>query len=306
MEVVPLAPGGPGIEGLLEDYRHRAGFPEALVLGPLTEALASRQARGFLALEGGTPVGLAVVSHEGREGRIHLLHALPGHARALPLLLEEAERELTRRRGLRTLSATLPLLPGVELEAALRAHGYRYALRARMHLALTGPMPAPVPPAGYRLLPWDDARLEEAVALATDTPSDEAWLYPEFAGPTGVRRLLEGAVAGRFGRFEPRLSPLALTGETLAGFALATWHPLLPQEGFLLDLFVAPLHRGRGLGRALVLAAATAFREAGASRLGLAVTLSNTVALRLYQQLGFQIEYRFAVFRKELPSRRKG
>ncbi len=120
MEVVPLAPGGPGIEALLEDYRRRAGFPEALVLGTLTDALASRQARGFLALEGGEAVGLAIVSRERQEGRIHLLHALPGHTRALPLLLERAEQELARFRPLRTLSAALALLPGLELATAAR------------------------------------------------------------------------------------------------------------------------------------------------------------------------------------------
>lgn len=306
MEIVPLAPGGPGIEMLLEDYRRRAGFPEALVLSALTEALASREARGFLALEGGTPVGLVVVSQEGQEGRIHLLHALPDHTRALPLLLEQAEREMARFRTLRALHATLPLLPGFELEAILHARGYRGAVRARMHLALGEHTPAPTLRSGYRLLPWDDTRLEEAIALVADTPSDDAWLYPEFAGRAGTRRLLQGAVAGRFGRFDPHLSPMALSGEALAGFALATWHPLLPQEGFLLDLFVAPRHRGQGLGRALVLATATAFREAGAARLGLAVTLDNTVALRLYEQLGFQTEYRFAVFRKDLTPHGKG
>ncbi len=175
-----------------------------------------------------------------------------------------------------------------------------------MYLALSAHTPAPVPPTGYCLIPWDRGHLEEAAVLLADAPSDDAWLYPEFAGRAGARRLLQGAMVGRFGRFQPCLSPMALTGEELAGFALATWHPLLPQEGFLLHLFVAPPHRRQGLGRALVLAAATAFREAGADRLGLAVTLSNFVALRLYEQLGFQVEYRFAVFRKDLPPREKG
>ncbi|MGC8873022.1 MAG: GNAT family N-acetyltransferase [Chloroflexia bacterium] len=305
MEIVPLGPGAPGLDILLEDYRRHAGLPEALVLSALTEALASRRSQALLAVEAGRPVGLVVLSRQGGEGRIHLLYALPDATDALPLLLERAEVELVRP-GTDALSATLPLLPGLGLEALFQARGYRSAVRARMHLPLAGEVPAPTVPDGYRLVPWDGDRLGEAVTMVAAAPSEDDRLYPEFSGRAGVRRLLEGAVAGRFGRFEEALSPMALAAGGLAGFALAAWHPVLPQEGFLLDLFVAPPHRGQGLGRALVLAVATAFRRAGAGRLGLAVTLSNVIALRLYEQLGFQVEYRFAVFRKDFPPRGKG
>ncbi len=301
MEVIPLGPGEPGIETLLEDYRRRAGLPEVLVLSALTEALTSRQARVLVAVEGDAPVGVVVFSRQEQEGRIHLLYALPIHPAALPLLLEHAEAELARSGALRTLSATLPLLPETNLEAVFRARGYRVGVRARMCLTLAGQALAPEPPPGYRLIPWEAGHQEEAVALLAQARTD-AWLYPEFSGRAGARRLLEGAVSGRFGRFEARLSTMALAGERLVGLSLALWHPVLPQEGFLLDLYVAPPHRRLGLGRALVLATAEAFREAGAARLGLSVTLSNLPAVRLYQSLGFQVEHRFAVFRRDLAS----
>jgi ribosomal protein S18 acetylase RimI-like enzyme len=59
-------------------------------------------------------------------------------------------------------------------------------------------------------------------------------------------------------------------------------------EGWIFDVEVLPEHRGRGVGRALVLAAVARARELGCSNLGLNVFGGNDVAIRLYQSLGFR------------------
>lgn len=53
------------------------------------------------------------------------------------------------------------------------------------------------------------------------------------------------------------------------------------------DLLVLPAHRGRGYGRAMMLAAEQMLLARGASRIGLNVFLDNDVAHRLYSELGY-------------------
>jgi ribosomal-protein-alanine N-acetyltransferase len=57
-------------------------------------------------------------------------------------------------------------------------------------------------------------------------------------------------------------------------------------EAELITLCVAPAHRRRGLARALLAAAMTALRDAGARRLYLEVEEGNEAALGLYRSLG--------------------
>ncbi|SEF16329.1 GNAT family N-acetyltransferase [Jiangella alba] len=55
-----------------------------------------------------------------------------------------------------------------------------------------------------------------------------------------------------------------------------------------LDVAVLPDHRGRGLGRRLLTAAATTAAALGAARLHLDAHHANESALRLYRDLGYQ------------------
>jgi ribosomal protein S18 acetylase RimI-like enzyme len=49
-----------------------------------------------------------------------------------------------------------------------------------------------------------------------------------------------------------------------------------------------PLHRGRGVGKALLLQALHGFRRAGLGRAVLEVTAQNDAAVRLYRSIGFR------------------
>ena len=58
--------------------------------------------------------------------------------------------------------------------------------------------------------------------------------------------------------------------------------------GAIQNLGVTPPHRGRGLGRALLLQALHGFRRTSLHRAFLEVTAQNDFALRLYRQVGFR------------------
>ncbi|HEY2251304.1 MAG TPA: GNAT family N-acetyltransferase, partial [Planctomycetaceae bacterium] len=61
------------------------------------------------------------------------------------------------------------------------------------------------------------------------------------------------------------------------------------QWGAVQNVGIAPEHRGRGLGRALVLKSLAGFQSVGVARVYLDVTARNTAAVQLYRSLGFRL-----------------
>ncbi|MFE2851842.1 GNAT family N-acetyltransferase [Streptomyces lavendulae] len=81
---------------------------------------------------------------------------------------------------------------------------------------------------------------------------------------------------------------VALDGGVLCGFAAvgyASWNRRLTIE----DIEVAPGHRGRGIGRALMDLAAGFARERGAAHLWLEVSSVNAPAVHAYRRMGFTL-----------------
>jgi GNAT superfamily N-acetyltransferase len=101
-----------------------------------------------------------------------------------------------------------------------------------------------------------------------------------------------------FDPLEPVHSLVAERGDQLIGFAhylfqRSTW--LLNSQCYLQDLYVSDAIRGRGVGRALIAAVVDAAREAGATRVFWNTQETNTVARRLYDEVGERtgfIQYR--------------
>ena len=79
----------------------------------------------------------------------------------------------------------------------------------------------------------------------------------------------------------------------LAGYACLYWHfsSLIPAETVLMnDLYVEESHRGNGIGRALIEAAAAIARERGAHQLEWVTGPDNKTARRLYDSLPTESE----------------
>jgi ribosomal protein S18 acetylase RimI-like enzyme len=90
------------------------------------------------------------------------------------------------------------------------------------------------------------------------------------------------------GRADHEAPVLAWRGERLVGAAIG--RIFSEGTGWVGQLAVAQDERGRGLGRALLLEAMRRYIAAGASSLGLGVMAENRKALRLYQDVGLEIE----------------
>jgi GNAT superfamily N-acetyltransferase len=84
---------------------------------------------------------------------------------------------------------------------------------------------------------------------------------------------------------------IAERGSEQAGYALffPTFSSFLAIQGvWLEDLFVRPVHRGAGVGRALLAAVAARVRERGGQRLEWAALDWNELALGFYRRIGAQ------------------
>jgi ribosomal protein S18 acetylase RimI-like enzyme len=180
-------------------------------------------------------------------------------------------------------------------EKALEPFGICYRWRAAMVVRLADLADRPVLPDGYTLAPFDPARLDQIAVVdwqAYRGTVDAALYWRYFRSPLGTRRLWDEALRGRFGAFDPERTRLLLHEDRLCGDVLCAVRTR--REGFIGNLAVLPEHRG-GLGRALLLSALWAHREAGFEHVSLAVTLANERALHLYTTLGFRVRNRFPV-----------
>jgi len=175
---------------------------------------------------------------------------------------------------------------------ALLGHGAAIFTRNLMALPFNTWKPRAVSrPAGYRVVPWQPQHDEQVRALA---PQVMAGSVDEIVvAEAQADRVAETLLSIRYGRHpgystcveEATLVALDASG-TVVGYvltAIETFYALI------VDLGVQPVHRRRGLGRALASAALQSLDRLECPIVLLGVTAGNTPAVRLYEQLGFSL-----------------
>lgn len=180
-------------------------------------------------------------------------------------------------------------------EKALEPFGICYRWRAAMVVRLADLADRPALPDGYSLAPFEPARLDQLAEVdwqAYRGTVDAALYWRYFRSPLGTRRLWDEALRGRFGAFDADRTRMLLYEDRLCGDVLCAVRAR--REGFIGNLAVLPEHRG-GIGRALLLSALWAYRDAGFEHVSLAVTLANARAHHLYMTMGFRVRNRFPV-----------
>lgn len=192
-----------------------------------------------------------------------------------------------RERGLGRLDWQVPR-PDAHLRAALEARGWE-SVRAYADLRLPDTAVDGLP-AAAAVRSYDDKRDRDAVQGL-------------------MERCLGAADAGRVMSLESTLAKNPDTSlwfvadapdGSLAGAVRSELRPTGFIEGYIRELATEPAHRGRGLGSALLGAAARELVARGSVAVRLHVRSSNPGALQLYQRLGFagdwaMDEYRLAM-----------
>jgi len=86
----------------------------------------------------------------------------------------------------------------------------------------------------------------------------------------------------------PHQHPLvAEDGDALVGLVWGVIDPPTPETAHVIQMWVAPEARGRGVGAMLIDAVAAWARDAGARTVALDVTCGDSPARRLYERAGF-------------------
>jgi ribosomal protein S18 acetylase RimI-like enzyme len=201
--------------------------------------------------------------------------------------LAERLEARARERGLEHVDWQVPRRDAA-LRAALEARGWEF-VRAYADLRLPDTAVDGLP-GGEGVRPYDPVRDE-----------------------TAVQELMERCLAAEdAGRVLPLESVLAKNPDTslwfaadapdgsLAGAVRCELRPTGFIEGYVRELAVEPAHRGRGIGSALLGAAARELIACGAVGVRLHVRSSNPQALHLYQRLGFAGDWAVDEYRLRL------
>jgi ribosomal protein S18 acetylase RimI-like enzyme len=99
--------------------------------------------------------------------------------------------------------------------------------------------------------------------------------------------------------FDPRMWFLVERDDELVACALH-WKEY-QRRGWVKDIVVRASERGTGLGKALLHHGLQAYADRGVERVGLKVDSTNpTGAPQLYQRVGFTVDRRYGIWRKQL------
>jgi mycothiol synthase len=175
--------------------------------------------------------------------------------------------------------------------ALLERNGYeRHGEAWLFELALEREPDAPVLPAGYAIRDFEPGRDERAAFDVFDRAFSE---WPDYDG-----RQFDEWVAIDLGRpgFAPELLGLCVRDDEVVGAALVNYDN---DEGWIDQLAVAREHRGRGLGRALLVHAFGVTWRRGGRRCGLG-TDSRTGARGLYEHVGMRARKTYYEYVKQL------
>lgn len=244
------------------------------------------RSRAFTVCVNGRPVGGVQLAAEaaGGPGRVEALAIdEPDRRRGRGTVAALAAEEVLRQWGCRRVVVSVPEEAVHGLRTALSL-GYTETNRTlHKDLAAEGPA-APALPPGVRLSEPAVADYEEWLTRLN------ADFVAALTGAGVPAAQAEAHARSSYAAALPHSTVLALdTPDATAG---RVWLTATPPSGWIQAVQVSPGHRGRGFGRALMLAAEARCRAAGVTGLGLNVFTANTVALRLYDSLGYRVRMR--------------
>lgn len=147
-------------------------------------------------------------------------------------------------------------------------------------------------PIDYRLVAWDPAFVDAHAEVKYHSFRDEidAQVFPCLGEIEGCQRLMT-EIAAKEGFLQEATWLAKYVG--LDG-SKSEWCGTIQAvrthrgKASIQNIGVTPIHRGRGIGTALILAALLGSRHASVPRIRLEVTAENEGAIRLYRRLGFR------------------
>jgi ribosomal protein S18 acetylase RimI-like enzyme len=267
---------------------------------------------GYTAIENGRVVGYSFFVYEGSKGVIgDLFVSANGHA-----MPDSPHEDALRERLITHVIETLQQTPGVHrVEAQLLVHpsgsvtipflneGFRVFPRLFMELPLASAHEAcdsPLPPmADVEIRGWTEADFQSAAQLITAAYLGhiDSEINDQYRTVGGSLRFLNNIV--RFpgcGTFDAAASSVAISRITGGVVGLLLCSRVRDDVGHVTQVCLQPEHRGRSLGKALMMHCCRNLKRRNFSELTLTVTEANTPAVDLYKHLGFETKRVFDAF----------
>jgi ribosomal protein S18 acetylase RimI-like enzyme len=259
-----------------------------------------RALSGYALMFDGAVAGYSYYVCEDRKGLIGDLFLRRRYATTEneDLLLGGVLDDLVRTSSLDRIEAQLMLLRGPsERGIPLGAYAHAYP-RVFMVAELDSVRQLPASSAPVRIAPWQDGRQDEAALIIAAAYTDhvDADINDQYRSYAGAKRFLHNIVQyPGCGAFFAEGSFLAEQPDGRAcGLVLSS--RVAPDVGHITQVCLTPEWKARGAGYELMRSALTALARSGCERASLTVTASNSVAIGLYQRLGFRAIRRFAAY----------
>ncbi len=268
----------------------------------LLQYLDSRILPGFVALDHGRISGYTFCVYEGHKAVVGDAFALAGGPEQSMSITETLLRclieLLLHSPNIGRIESQLLLYDAGSINRSFLEAGFEAHPRLFMEcdLAPQGrPSRSPLP-SDVELIPWSSLYYQVAAELihAAYTGHIDARINDQYCSLHGSLRFLHNIV--RFpgcGVFEGEQSWLLRerASSRLVGMLLCS--RVASDVAHITQLCIAPSHRGRGLGEALLAHATRNLAHSGTTAITLTVTEANRPAVTLYQAGGFRIRHRF-------------
>ena len=273
----------------------------------IAKFIDSKSLAGCAAFAGAEPAGYGFYVLEENKALVGGLFVAPQYgagdtaARLLAHLLEMVRQSP----GVERVEAQL--MPfGAPLDSVFAAAGFRLYQRNFMLMPLANAKAEPEPLGeGLRIEPWDDHWFEPCAALIQRAYAGhvDGEINDQYRSEAGALRFLKNIVVlPGCGQFQPRASFVVRQAKGAGGEA---WSPndlmaailtscVSHGVGHTTQVCILPEFRKQGLGRRLMAASIQAMKAMRYHALSLTVTAQNAPAVRLYEQIGFQLVKTFS------------
>ncbi len=184
---------------------------------------------------------------------------------------------------------TLPANFVPSLKGSLKDNGFMVYPRVQMLIDLQKDEFLPTTlPENYFFEPFSKERVDEIFQLmkeANHKDHPDTHIYPEMLEPEKSKAVFS-RISNEFNGLDIDINPQIIFENKLIGLSFI----ISPNSeiAFIAEISVSPYHQRKGLGKALTNKVISECGKKGYKKLGLAVTVENTTAYKLYKKLDFK------------------
>lgn len=184
---------------------------------------------------------------------------------------------------------TLPANFESSLESSLKNDGFRVFPRVEMMRDLQKDEIIPFSlPEDYVFEPFSIEMVDELFQLmkvANPKEHSDSHIYPEMLDPEKSKEIFS-RISNEFVDLDIDINPQIIFENKLIGLSFVITHN--SEIAYIAEISVSPNHQRKGLGQALTKKIISECARKGYKKLGLAVTVENTGAYKLYKKLEFK------------------